>query len=180
MIDIDNIRRTIIAGLKEYLQIPIIRSNQTGEPPAYPYLSYTITTPKRSNGGSWGEYDDGIDRKPFTQTWSITVQSGDSIESLNLALKASEWFDRVGTTYLNDDNVIIQSVGDVANRDNFLTIEYEYRNGFDIVLWLLDEVDNPIEDAGYIESVTFDNATIDIPPTNEELIERLDERLSGR
>lgn len=180
MIDVDNIRKIIIAGLKKHLQIPIIRSNQTGDPPPYPYLSYTIVSPKQSKGGSWGQYDDEIDRKPITQTWSITIQSDDDSEALNLTLEAHDWLDHIGTTYLNDNNIIVQSVSDINNRDNFLTIEYEYRKGFDIVLWLLDEVENPIEEAGYIETVTVNGEDVDVPRTTEQLFEQLGERLSGR
>ena len=91
LIDLDAIRTTIVKGLKEYLKIPVIRSNQTGEPPAYPYLSYTITNLLNENKGTWGEYEDGKNRKPATQTWSITVQSDNAGEAMELAIKAHDW-----------------------------------------------------------------------------------------
>lgn len=158
MIDYERIRLTIAKGLKEYLQCPVIRSNQNENPPDYPYVSYTIRIPTSENKGTYGEYEDGIDRKEVTQTWSITILSKDSSESVILAQKAREWFDRVGNIYLNDNDIIVQSVGEVDNRDNFLTIEYEYRQGFDVVFSLVDEVKREI---GTIESVTINEITVE-------------------
>lgn len=180
MIDFDNIRTIIVQGLTKYLGCPVIRSNQNAEPPKYPYVSYTVITPVADKKGTYGEYDDDISRKPITQTWSITIQSDDNAESVNLAAKAREWLDYVGTTYLNDNHIIVQSVGAIGNRDNFLTVEYQYRNGFDVVFWLLNEEEKPIAETGYIETVELGDAQITPPPTEDELMRRFEERLSGR
>ena len=178
MIDYENIRQIIVSGLRDYLGCAVIRSNQNAEPPSYPYCSYTIITPKSNNSGTWQKHDDGVDRKAILQTWSLTFLSDNNDESVELANKANEWLDNVGTTYLNDNDVIIQSVGPVGNRDNILTIEYEYRNGFDVVLWLYDEVETDPDTTGWIEEVTINE--IDIKgETYEEAIERLAKRLRG-
>lgn len=167
MIDYKNLRVTVATGLKKYLKCPVVKGNQNKEPPAYPYLSYNITTLMTANNGTYGEYDDGKARKPVTCIWSITAQSDDHIESVTLANKAREWLDYVGTVYLNDNNVIVQSVGNVTNRDNILTAEYEYKNGFDCTFWLFDEVDLP--ENGAIESFAFE----------EDAISKLENRLDG-
>lgn len=172
MIDYENMRNIVVKGLKDYLQCPVIRTNQNEEPPAYPYVSYTITTLASENKGTYGEYSDGQDRKPITQTWSITAQSDKSGEDIELIMKAREWLERVGNLYLNDNNIIVQSVGNVSNRDNVLTMEYEYKHGFDVVFWLFDTVENPITKDDVIESVSFDDTTIekvDYPKIIEEL-----------
>ncbi len=180
MIDYEHLKEVVVTGLSKYLNCPVIRSNQNEEPPTYPYVSYTIITPLRENKGTYGEYGDGMHRKPFTQTWSITILSDNDSESINLATKAYEWLDHVGTVYLKDNDVDVQSVGNMGNRDNFLTVEYEYRNGFDVVFWLMNEVDNPAEETGYIETVQINDKNIEMPPTDEELINKLSDRLSGR
>lgn len=154
MID-NNLRLTVCEGLKKYLGIPIMRTGQNAEPPDYPYLSYTVTTLESANNGTWGEYKDGIDRIPVKQTWSITVQSDKEDESIELACKAREYLDNVGTQYLNDRDVIVQSVTNITNRDNLITIDYEYRNGFDAVFYMFDETERPIDEIGVIESVTL-------------------------
>lgn len=141
MIDYENMRVAIATGLKTYLNCPVIRSNQNKKPPSYPYISYTITTLMSENKGTYGEYKDGTARKPVTQTWSITALSDNDVECVKLANKAREYFDYAGTVALNDRGVIVQSVGGITNRDNVLTVEYEYRKGFDVVFWLFDEVE---------------------------------------
>lgn len=152
MIDIEKLKLSVVKGLREFLEIPIIRSNQNITPPDYPYASYTITTVVSKNNGSWGVYDDGIERIPITQTWSFTIQSNDNNESVMLANKAKNWLENIGRTYLNDNNIIVQSIGNITNRDNIISIEYEYKNGFDVVFYLFDEVQKKIE---AIEAIEF-------------------------
>lgn len=140
MIDYENMRAIVVKGLIDYLKCPVVRSNQNEEPPEYPYVSYTVTRLLSENNGTYGEYEDGSERKPFTQTWSITVLSDNNSECVELVSKAHEWLDRIGRLYLSDNNVIVQSIGGITNRDNVITTEYEYRNGFDVVFWLMDEI----------------------------------------
>ena len=162
MVDYENIRKTVVKGLKDYLKCPIIRSNQTAEPPPYPYISYTITIPKSENKATYGEYEDGKARKPVTQTWSITVQSKDNAESLTIANKAQEWLDYVGTVYLGDNGVNVKSVSGVQNRDNFITIDYECRNGFDCVFSCFDEIgETAAATTGDINSVSINNIGVE-------------------
>ena len=156
MVDVTAIRSAIVKGLRDYVGCPVIRSNQTGESPPYPYISYTITTLKTQNNGTYGHYEDDVIAKPTTQIWSITVQSDDNNECVDICLKAHTWLDELGRVYLGDNNVIVQSVGNVTNRDNMLTIEYEYRNGFDITIWCMDKA---IKDTSeYIETVIFERS----------------------
>lgn len=153
MIDYDNMRATVVKGLKKFLECPVIRSNQNAEPPAYPFISYTITMLQSENKGTWQEYEQGIDRQAVTQTWSISALSDDNNESVVLANKARAWLTRLGTSYLNEHKVIVQSAGNITNRDNILTSEYEYKNGFDVVFWLYDEVENTTRITNYIENI---------------------------
>lgn len=170
MIDYENIRRIVSKGLKDYLKCPVIRSNQAVEAPDYPYVSYTITTLASENKGTYGEYADGIYRKPVNQIWSVTVLSDNDSECVNLAEKAREWFDLAGHIYLSDNNVVVQSVGSVTNRDNFITIDYEYRKGFDVTFSLFDEVKMDVET---IDGIVFDN-DVQVESLNEMLKKRLD------
>ena len=159
MIDTENQRKTIVKGLKSYLKIPIIRSNQSIDAPEYPYIVYTITTLANENKGTYAEWNDGKCRKPHIQTWSITAHSNDYAKAVEIANKAHDWLELVGTSYLNDNDVIVQSVGSVTDRSNLLTVDYDYSYGFDCFLWVYDVIDNPNDndDVGYIESMTFNN-----------------------
>ena len=152
MFDYDKMREAVVGGLSKYVNLPVIRQNQDAEPPPYDYLSYTITTPMGANKGTYGEYEDGKDRKPFEQIWSISSLSDDDTRAVLNAVKAREWFDHVGTTFFSDNGIDVVSVGGVTNRDNLLTVGYEYKKGFDVVFSLFDTVENPVEESGYIET----------------------------
>ncbi len=160
MIDNDKIRESVVKGLRNYLGIPVIRSNQEAEPPAYPYISFTVTILATANNGTWQVWDDGIERIPVTQKWSMTSLSDNDDESVEYAMRAREWLQHRGSVYLGDNHVIVQSVTGITNRDNVLTVGWEYRNGFDVTLWLYEEALNPNDDPyiGYIEKVQLNEA----------------------
>ena len=167
MVDIERLRLIVARGLKDYLKCPVIKSNQNADPPDYPYVSYTITTVASENRGTYQEHSDGIARKSVNTTMSITVQSNDHVESVTLAQKAHDWIDYAGTVYLNDNDVIVQSVTSVTNRDNVLTSEFEYRNGFDCIFWCYDEVKMP--EGEEIKEIVL----------GDDLNDRLEARLDG-
>ena len=177
MVNTDNIRSTVVKGVREHCKCPFIRKNQTAKMPDYPYLGYTITTHATENKGTYGVYDDGVARKPVSQIWSITACSNNYEEAVRLANEAHDWFDYTGDIYMSDNDVIVESVGAVGDRSNLLTAEYEYSYGFDVTFSAFDEIEMP--DNGTIETVNLGNGAIDKPPTTEELIERLEKRLDG-
>lgn len=198
MIDYEGLRKAVVNGLRNYLDVPIVRSNQNAEMPKYPYVSYTIITLASSKSGTYGEYEDGCARKPVTSSWSFTALSDDNIESVTLANKARDWLDRVGDVFLSDNDVVVQSVGNITNRDNILTSEYEYRNGFDAVFWLYDEIKDSDPAAGIIETmeigddlaselaarldgVVYKDYEIRYTPKEEaeEIVSELKERMNG-
>lgn len=177
MVNTENIRLTTVKNLKEYLGIPIVRANQTAKMPKMPYGRYTITTIATANNGTYGEYEDGVARKPIKQHWSLIFESEKYEEAVFYANKARTWFDYVGTTILNDNDVIVENVGAIGDRSSLLTVEYQYSYGFDVTFWAYDEVEIP--DVEEIETVDLGNGAIDVPPTTEELVEQLEKRLDG-
>ncbi|WOC33053.1 MULTISPECIES: phage neck terminator protein [Caproicibacterium] len=130
------IEAAVADGLQVYLKCPVIRSNQTAPVPPYPYVSYTITTPVQS-GGTWATGEDGRQFIDLPQVWSFTVQAADDMQALQLAMDAFQWFDtEAGHFYLKQNEIAVQRVGSIGNRDNLLSIEYEYRKGFDVTFLL--------------------------------------------
>lgn len=155
MIDRRKIEIAVLNGIKKHLtgyNCEVIRSNQTAPAPAYPYCSYTITshTPK----AFWGKDDTHYTRET-KQTWSFTVQSDNDDQAHEIAAKIVEWLSLHSYTYLADNGIAVASVGDVTNRDSFITIEYEHRYGFDFVLNLFDTVDISEVDTEIIEEVNY-------------------------
>lgn len=137
--------KLLIKALSKYLEVPVVRTNQNAAPPDYPYGTYTITNYKAEYKGTYSVHDDGIDRKPFKQTVSLTFQSDNYSEACELADKAHTWLDYLGRSELKKEDIIVVSVGTINNRDNLLTIDQEYRLGFDFVLRYMNEVESPIE-----------------------------------
>ena len=179
MLNTDGQRKIVVTGLKNYLGCKVVRTNQTAEMPAFPYLGYNITTLSSQNKGTYGKYEDNKARKPVVQTWSITAHSDNYNEAVELANKARDWLDIIGTQYLDDNNVIVQSVGNVLDRSNLLTSDYIYSQGFDCFFSMFDEIDlNEVND-GEIEKATIGEATAKMPPTEDELNELLEKRLDG-
>lgn len=151
MIPYDNIREIVAKGLSDYLGIKIIRGNQIGQAPARPYGTYLVTTIAAANGGTWQEHEDGKDRKLVRSIWSFSFMANEWAESVGYAIKAREWFEHTGRVLLSEKGITVQSTTDVTNRDNLLTVEYERKNGFDVVFYVYDEVDNIAEAIGWIE-----------------------------
>lgn len=161
MIDHRAIEVTIVNGLQEWLSkkgynCPVIMANQAVPIPPYPYIAYTVTSLVSGNMKTYGIEQDGTRAKPVVQIWSFTVQSADSTEADMVAMEAYDWFMLSGNVYLSDNGIVAQRVGGITNRDNLLSIEYEYRRGFDVEFLLVDEISQEdAEQAGYIEDEIF-------------------------
>lgn len=161
MIDLEKIRSVVSEGMSKYIGIPIIRGNQSKRAPSHPYGTYNITTIATANNGTWQQHEDGVDRLLVRSAWSFTFISDDWYQSILYANKAREWLTHSGRVLLADNGITVQSVTEINNRDNILTVEYERKNGFDVVFYVYDEAENPAAQNGYIESVEVDhNMTI--------------------
>lgn len=152
MLNNEHQREIVVTGLREYLQKPVVRTNVTSDIPDDSYLGYNIITLASENNGTYAEWEeDNKARKPVLQTWSFKSHSSDYAEAVEIANSARNWLDYVGKEYLNDNDVIVQSVGNVTDRSNLLSIEYDYSYGFDCVFWMYDEIDLP--DKETVESI---------------------------
>lgn len=158
MISIKEIQTAIVDGLQEVVKCPVIMANQVSPVPKYPYLSFTITSLVVSNAKTWSVDAGGTFFKPLSQIWSITIQSDKVMESNMLALAAYNWFSQTGNRYLSDNDIVVERVGNITNRDNLLSVEYEYRLGFDVTFSLMhisklsNEDGNETIDAAKIEN----------------------------
>ena len=152
MIDYKQMRTIVNGGLSKYLGIPVIRGNQSVAAPAYPYMITNVTTIASENNGTWQEHEDGKDRKLVRSIWSVTSLSDDWDESVANAIKARDWIEHLGRSILAENGIMVQSTTAITNRDNVLTIEYERLNGFDVIFYVYDVLDNPSATYGTIDS----------------------------
>lgn len=139
MIDQKTINIMITEGLKEITGCEVVKANLAGAPiPDYPYISFTILNTDTRKG----TYSGGLAGKyiPARQAWSLTVQGSDDDEAFRIGLLSKDWFEEGGRRLLNDHGIVVESVGAITNRDTLLTVSYEYRKGFDVVLSLMNVI----------------------------------------
>lgn len=126
------ITSSLIKAVRTLTGYPCIEANGTGEQPAYPFATFTITSPKitieRDNEGA-----------QFEVVVSLTWHDERSLSVLNLAKKCESYFkSTVGRQIFADKSVVIVDVTDFDKRDNFISIEYERSAGFDIMMRVRD------------------------------------------
>lgn len=137
----------IVSTLQEHLKekgydCPVIMANQTAPIPKYPYISYTITSPIIPHGGTFCQAANGDKYNPYEQIWSFTVQSDKSNTAMKIAEIISDWFAITSKISLGDANIVVTSLGNLASRDNFITVEYEYRMGIDVTFSMMQIIEN--------------------------------------
>lgn len=141
----------------------VVFANQTAPVPDYPYVSYTITQPVVSDNRGYCIDNDGNRYKETLQVWSFTIHSDDDVEAMNIAIKTYNWFNAVSKVYLGDNGIIVQKIGNINNRDNLISIEYEHCNGFDITFNLIDKIESKeFEYEGTIETVDIKEHNINV------------------
>jgi hypothetical protein len=111
---------------------PIVEQANTDEQPPYPFGTYTITSPylnvKRYRVG-----DEVIEDVEIVVSYTWISQS--SFESVQLAQMAATLLNSTKAKQkLRDAGIVVVSTMGLGSRDNFISIEVERRNGFDVKL----------------------------------------------
>lgn len=141
MIDYKNIltriHRLVRAELSEK---PIVEQATTEEYPAYPFATYTITSPylnaRRFLSG-------GVLTEEIEMVISYTWLSTDSFETTQLAQRMVTLLNKTKSRQiLNDSGIVIVRMEGFGSRDNFISIETERRTGFDLRIRVSHAVEN--------------------------------------
>lgn len=136
MIDIASIRIPIVNGLQAHTGATTILAEQSSHQPPYPFIGIKFTLIGLPIG-QVTEYQVGrstVIEQDLELVLSVTSTSDEIESSVNLAYKALEWFKGKGWLSLSDSNIHVVRVENMTNRDVFLNIEYERRQGFDVRL----------------------------------------------
>ncbi len=140
MIDQEKINISITGKLRDVTGCEVVKSNLSSAPiPPYPYISFTVLNTDTKKGTY--SVSGGRRYTSLTQTWSFTVQGDKDGQTQLVAMKAKDWLEESGRSYLNDRGIIVQGVGAITDRDTLLTVGYEYRKGFDAVLSIMNVVE---------------------------------------
>lgn len=154
MINLQNIIYSIVAKIYEYTDLLPVPTDNIGNRPAYPFLSYKVTTSyiEPTNQGNYskkaiGSLDDRFDydieetlEQQPTFTLSINAYSGDIFECQKEIKKVYDWFKFVGSEDLSSVNVVAVNIQAITDRTLLIVDNYEYRYGFDIVLRTTDTI----------------------------------------
>jgi hypothetical protein len=137
--DYTTVTSALIKAVKDGTGYPLIAGNSAGEPPPYPYCSYTITSPKI---GIERDYEGAL----FELVVSLTWHGTSSVGVLNLAKKTESYLkSSKGRKALSDKGIVVVSTSDFTSRDNFISIDYERMAGFDVQLRVRDTYVDDVE-----------------------------------
>lgn len=149
--DYREIRNFIVSGLYNYLEIPVVPTDDIGDKPDYPYVSYKFITLYIPQGpynllkdtvpslDENFEYDVEYTKEEQPKMIiSINSYSDDEVESYNLGLKVREWFNFYGYHYLKEKGVIVSNIGNLQDRTVLIVDNYEKRQGFDVTIRVVD------------------------------------------
>lgn len=146
MMDQETINIVITERLKEVTGCEVVKANiADAHIPPHPYISFSILSTDTRKGTY--SVDNGCRYMPLLQTWSFTVQGDRDNKAQLVAMMAKDWLEESGRTYLNDNGIVVQSVGAITNRDTLLTVDYEYRKGFDAVLSIMNILEGQQEES---------------------------------
>ena len=136
--------KPIIEACAAYVNIPIIRSEQNGDAPKYPYAVYKVTEINRDKpqcGIIETKPKDGDDSKcviTFRGTCetpiSLSFLHNDAHELWALIFKACDWWDDYSDELCEDLGITAKRLSDPQDRTVSLETAYEYRFGFDVKL----------------------------------------------
>lgn len=165
MINYAAVRSAIVRPLAAYLGVPIVLSDQTGDTPPYPFVTYNLTSPylETSAHGSESVTQEGSGIKRAQQkhvelVFSFTAHAKEDSDAYQLCYQIIEYFDFLGRDALRDSGIVVVEMTNAQNRDVFLTIEYERRVGCDVrfrVVSRSEMIPSP-DDGDYIETAKIE------------------------
>lgn len=159
MIDYKRIKRVMVGHINSFTGREVVLQASNDPQPAYPFCSYTITSPYLPVSRAF----EGLDMvEDVEMVFSLTWHSQDATEAQELAHKTAMAFKtQAGTTALADSHIAVVRVEGFQNRDTFLTIDSERRVGFDVRIRIrhieTDESLETIETVEVIETVEIPN-----------------------
>lgn len=132
MIDYEAIIDFLNYTIRQEVPYPIVEQASPEDQPDYPFGTYTITSPylnvKRFRSS-------GVMVEEVEMVVSYTWLSQNSFESLRLSQKAATLLNETKTHQtLRDAGIVVVKTEGLGSRDNWLSIEVERRNGFDVRL----------------------------------------------
>lgn len=141
------IRNYIVSGLYKYLNVPVVPTDDVGDKPNYPYISYkfiTLNIPQGSHNllkdtvpslNENFEYDIEYTREEQPKmVISISTYSIDEVEAYQSALDAATWFNFHGYQHLKENGIVVVGTSNIQDRTIQIVDNHEKRQGFDVTI----------------------------------------------
>ena len=144
-------RGEMLAKLGAYCGVPMQRQNSEEALTSYPFLVWSVQSAQGKMRGT-ACAENGQVFRSISVRWSFTACAAESDEAMALAARAQDFLCEAGIVALGDLGLAVESVGEVQNRDIFLTVGYEHREGFEVQLAAVREMVPDEEDGGVIET----------------------------
>lgn len=139
------VRNAIISGLHDYMGMLVIQASSIGDMPKYPFITYTVTSPYLRLGYD-EEYTEQVNSNiqnrhvlHYERVFSFTIVAKEEDVAMDTCMKAVRYFRNDGVLALKDKDIVVAEITNVTARDNFITIDYDRRYGFDVRIRLADE-----------------------------------------
>jgi len=155
----ETVTKLIVKRLHEILNLPVVPTDNVGKKPAYPFLSYKITTARSSPGGQpimveelvastnpLFEFDikeTAIEQPTFTI--SFMAYAAAAFDASGLAQLALDTVNHALYYELKDVNAVVVSIEAVGDRTALIVDNYEYRYGFDAIIRITTEASRIVE-----------------------------------
>ena len=143
---ITEVINNIIPALNNFCKVPVIPADDIGDQPKGKHVTYKLTTP---HSGSTTKAEETIIQtetgpkmrriSEYRPVFSFTAYSLDDVESVELAQQVYDWFAFNGYDFLDRLGIVVAEQTTITNRDAFFVENYERRNGFDVILKVMDE-----------------------------------------
>ena len=132
-------RNALVKGLHDYMNMLVIQSSTIGDMPKYPFITYTVTSPYLRLGQDENSTYQNRHVLHYERVFSFTVAAREEDVAMDTCMKAMKYFRNDGVLELKDKGIVIVEITNATARDNFITIDYDRRYGFDVRIRLADE-----------------------------------------
>lgn len=145
-------RNALVKGLHDYMNMLVIQSSTIGDMPKYPFITYTVTSPylRLGQDEEYTEKENSTYQNRhvlhYERVFSFTVAAREEDVAMDTCMKAMKYFRNDGVLELKDKGIVIVEITNATARDNFITIDYDRRYGFDVRIRLADEEIRETED----------------------------------
>ncbi|MBC3889513.1 hypothetical protein GH810_14460 [Acetobacterium paludosum] len=153
------VTKLIVKRLHELLNAPVVPTDNVGDKPGYPFLSYKITTARIKPNGQpimereliasvnpLFEYDikeTAIEQPAFTI--SFIAYAAAEFDAIGLSQMALDTLNHNLYYELKDINAVVTSIEAVGDRSVLIVDNYEHRYGFDAIIRITSEASRIVE-----------------------------------